>query len=220
MIASFVFLSNEENCPHKAYRKYVARDLPSEPNTPELEHGIAVHKALERRITEGTRLPEDIVGVDKITAGLDWLQRRGAVVKAELALAIDATGKPLDFWDKSGWLRGKLDAVAVGDRTAMIFDWKTGKPREDTFELRLQALLLKGKFPQLETIQGSYVWLRERRVGELHDLSDTERTMNSVRMQLAEIERRGNVWPKRPNPLCGWCPVHDCEHNPRGKNGG
>jgi hypothetical protein len=24
-------------------------------------------------------------------------------------------------------------------------------------------------------------------------------------------------FPKRPNPLCGWCDVGDCEHNKKGR---
>ncbi|MEY2875362.1 MAG: hypothetical protein RLZZ373_2733, partial [Pseudomonadota bacterium] len=39
-------------------------------------------------------------------------------------------------------------------------------------------------------------------------LSGTNRLLG-VAMDALE----SGVWPKTPNPLCGWCPVKDCEHN-------
>jgi hypothetical protein len=99
-----------------------------------------------------------------------------------------------------------------------LIDWKTGKVREEPFELEVQAFLLKAHRPRLEIIKGRFFWLKEKRLGDVHDLSDTERTANSIRRQIGEIEsRREREWPKTPNPLCGWCRVTSCEHNSKGK---
>lgn len=217
MIFSYTFLRDEANCPHKAFRLYVTRDIPKEPPTPEMEHGNIVHKALEARIASGTPVPDDLACVRPLMAQFDLLQNCGATVKAELGLAIDDAGQPVDFWDRNAWLRGKLDVVALGVTHAQIVDWKTGKPREDPFELQIQALLLKAKYPKLCDVWGRYFWLKEQRQGEPHDLSDTERTMRSIHSQIAAAEQYAKPWPKRPNPLCGWCRVTDCEHNTREK---
>ena len=38
---SFTFLNDMGNCPHKAYRKFVARDLPKEEMPEAMRYGIA-----------------------------------------------------------------------------------------------------------------------------------------------------------------------------------
>lgn len=211
---SFSFLRDEENCPYKAYRRYVVRDLPK-PNSTELKWGNAVHKAFELRINEGKPFVDNMQLYEPMTAMLDRRKAEGADVRAERMLGLDANERPIDFFDKSVAIRAKVDVPIIYGSThgAYILDWKTGSPREDPFELQIQAWLLRCWFPGLEHIDGSYVWLKDLRMGARHELSDTERTAASVRTQMAEIVRRDDHWPKRPNPLCGYCEVYDCEHN-------
>ena len=47
-ILSHTFLSNYENCPRKAWHLYVAKDLPKEPPSLEMQAGIVAHSAFER----------------------------------------------------------------------------------------------------------------------------------------------------------------------------
>jgi hypothetical protein len=65
-----------------------------------------------------------------------------------------------------------IDAHIIKDDTAAVFDWKTGEEREDPFELEIFGLLLKVHHPELKTVKGHYVWLRNLKLGEEHDLSD------------------------------------------------
>jgi hypothetical protein len=102
---------------------------------------------------------------------------------------------------------------------ALLFDWKTGKVREHPFELEVQALLLRMQSPHLHTIYGSYIWLAENRIGQRHDLSNTEMTQRKVVAIVLNIENslQAQEFEKRPGPLCGWCDVLDCEHNKKKK---
>lgn len=219
-IFSFTFLQNEENCPYKAYRLYVVKDIPYQ-KTPNQTFGIDVHKAFERRINEGTPFKDEFQDYEPLAAAVVKHRLPDLVhVRAEYKLAIDQHERPTDYWGKKGnrpWLRAIVDASIMAPKLqrAHIFDWKTGKVREDPFELQIQAWLLQKYYPGLETFTGSYVWLKDNAVGLPHELSDTERTAASVRAQVAEIGRRGNEWPKRENALCGWCDVLDCEFNRR-----
>jgi hypothetical protein len=95
--------------------------------------------------------------------------------------------------------------------TAVLLDWKTGKVREDPFELEVQAVLFQAHEPIVEHLYGQYVWLREGRRGKLHDVSDTKRTWARIQALANEIEN--SRYDKTPGPLCNWCPVKDCEHN-------
>jgi hypothetical protein len=112
-------------------------------------------------------------------------------------------------------LHGVVDAAIVQDDTAVIFDWKTGKEWEDPFELEIFGLLLKCHHPELKKITGYYVWLRDGKLGEEHDLSDYAEIWGKVIKFHDEIEA-GDYEKKTPGPLCKFCPVIDCTHNRKG----
>jgi hypothetical protein len=172
-----------------------------------MRYGTEAHSALEYRVSGGKPLPDAMRHWELLA---EPFAKRHA--QTELKLAINYEFKPVDFWDKATFLRGKADVVLINGLRAYIADWKTGKPREDPFELEVQALLLKAAYPNLELILGSYIWLRDCSVGRKHDLSDTSRTRNKVATIVRAIEQ-DRTFEKRPGPLCGYCNVLDCEHN-------
>ena len=98
-----------------------------------------------------------------------------------MKLGVTAKGSATGFFDKDVWGRGKADCVLMSDDAAYLADWKTGGSKyEDPFELAVQAMLLNAKFPGLRTIRASYVWLKEERVGQVYDVSDTAKTWNEI----------------------------------------
>lgn len=221
-VASYSLLNKWDICNHQAYRIYIAKDLPKEKESPEMKWGNEVHKAFETRLKWGSAVRGNP------DTGYDWLPSMiqyepfaaaldGRSVKPEQQLGITSKGQPVGFWDGATWLRGKLDAPVVSGATALLLDWKTGKPREEPFELEVQALLLRARHPEIRTIVGRYVWLKENRLGETHDCSDTQRTFNMVHDTMDEIAHSIQMdrFDKKPGPLCGWCPVIDCNHNRR-----
>lgn len=205
---SYTFLSNFENCPRKAWHMYVARDLPYT-ETEQMKWGNRVHKAMELRLRDQVPLPDDCKPYEPFAAAFDgrkpmaeeWLQMN---IKGELA------SFPKDVWGK-----GKADVIVLGTDGIGIFDWKTGKVREDPFELRIFGMLAKARWPEAGKIVGHYVWLGEKKVGVSHDLSDTKATYAMVREIWARVEAldADKEWQATPNPLCGWCAVRQCEFN-------
>lgn len=212
-VASHSFLSAWENCPWKAFRQYIAKDLPRQPQTEAMKWGNEVHSAFEVRINHGTAFPK---GMEKFEAVVAPLVKHGA--EAERMAGIAADGVPCDFFASAVWLRGKLDCVLSHGSDAILFDWKTGKRREEAAELRIHAVLLKALHPTLQKITAHYVWLQDGEVGKPHDVSDTETTLAGIRKTMETVQNciDEENFPKRPNPLCGgqWgsCPVEDCEH--------
>jgi hypothetical protein len=204
---SYSFLNDFRNCPHKAFRKYVKRDLPKE-ESEALAEGIRVHYELEQFINSGVK-PE-VGEFGRFVA--EKLRERGA--EAEKKLGMSKQRVAAGFWDAGVWLRGKIDSLIVEGDTALITDWKTGKKREDPFELKVQALLVQTSYP-VTYIYGSYVWLKDEDVGQVYDLSGVTGAHSEVCAITHKAEKCGEAgeWPKNPNPLCGWCPVKDCEYN-------
>ena len=205
-VLSHTFLSNYENCPRKAWHLYVAKDLPKEPPSPEMQAGIVAHSAFERALKRNDP--------DACPAFVDYardLLGADAIKHFEWSVAITRAGTPVDFWHPMAWLRGKLDVALVAPPHAMIVDWKTGKVREDPSELRTFAVLLKAHYPHVEHIGGSYLWCKTGEIGQLHDLSDTDAHLRRVEGLHLEMTELGDGWEPTPNPLCSYCPVRSCE---------
>ena len=214
-VASYSFLNTWAICPHQAARKYIVKDLPREPETPEMAWGNAVHEAMEKRLRDKTPLPQSMASYEYWAAPLDALK-----IEPEQKLGMTVEGQPCDFFAKNVFLRGKLDApVRLRRDYVMIFDWKTGKRREEPFELAVGALLLQAHWPEVVQLLGQYIWLKYSVNGKQHDVSDTARTWAVVKDTMREVECAivDNEFRKTPGPLCGWCPVLDCQHNTRGR---
>lgn len=212
-ILSFSALNDYRICPRRFLHKYVLKDLPCEQKTPAQLDGTAAHEALRKRIQLREPLPVQFKAYEPLCGAL--LEQDGAKL-TELKLGVMANGQPCDFFDPSVWLRGALDFVLIRITNAhdaagaLILDWKTGKQREDPFELAIQALLLRAKYPEFKRITGRYFWLKENFIGVPHEkVNNTELTWQSVCQDADSIARRvqTNDWPPDEGPLCAWCPV-------------
>jgi hypothetical protein len=179
-----------------------------------MKWGNEVHSAFEVRIKHGTTFPRGMEQYERIAAPLV-----SAGATAERMLGIDAHGVLCDFFAPGVWLRGKIDATIERSPLAAIFDWKTGKRREDNSELHVHAVLLRAWKPTVQKITAHYVWLQDGEVGKPHDVSDTETTLVGIRKTMETVASCIEIedFPKRRNPLCGWCDVLDCENNTKGR---
>lgn len=213
---SHTFHEKYDICPKQAWHAYIAKDLPQEVKSPAQENGIYVHQKFERRINEQAPLPPDMQRWEK------FCNLPGFRMTAELKLGARADGTPCGFFDADVYMRGVIDLLLTqGTGVVVIWDWKTGKPRENPTELRLHALLLKIAQPKITRVSGSFVWLQDGKIGAVHDLSQFEQTWTRARDTQAEIAHRFNLgadaFPTRENSLCGWCCVVSCQFNPKRK---
>src|SRR6185312_8087242 len=210
MIFTYTLLNTWEICPHQCARRYIIKDLPFE-KTEAMEEGTRGHKSIEERIRRKIPLPTGLAVHERLVAPLDKCH-----VRPEQKLGINVVGRPTDFFGADVFLRGVLDApFLLATDTAVLLDWKFGKPREESFELEIGAVLFQAHDPAVTKIFGQFVWLKEGRRGKVHDCSDTRRTWVRVQALAAEIEdasKTGN-FINAPGPLCAWCDVFDCQHN-------
>lgn len=217
IVWSYTFLHTFAGvCEYQAYRRYIAKNIPFK-ETPALAHGIRVHEAMEQRL-KGSPLPEDLRQFEPFAIPFD---NKGIV--PEMKLGIDASGKPVDFFAKNVWGRGKIDVPIISGSVAYIGDWKTSSKDtyEHPFELQIHAVLLKAKFPTLETIKGQYIYLGLNKTSQVYDLSNTLEMWGEINRIMTAVDLAkqakgpipGYGFKKRKNPLCSWCPVTDCQYN-------
>lgn len=210
MKLSYSSAKDFQTCKARYFHKHVAKDVEKE-STPALDYGVRVHKAFEEYLKDGVAFPDDLQHyqpfADALAVPLDLL--------VEKRLGIRADGTACEFYDEDRFWNCKLDVALLNDLTCLIFDWKTGKEREDPFELEIQAVLLAAAYPTVKVFKGHYVWLKNSKVGVLHNLTDVKRTWSEMRAIAQQLYRhqQQNYWPEEENPLCGWCPVKQCQFN-------
>ena len=206
---SYTFLSTYEICPKQSFHRFVLKDIPFQ-ETPAMKWGTEVHTALEKRVRDKVPLPPQMVKYEFYAAALEPLNP-----ECEMKLGIKRDGSPIAFFDDDVWLRGKADIAVKQGTTALLMDYKTGKKREDPYELEVQALMLHATWPEIERITGHYVWLQDGVVGRAHDVSNTGETLECIQEKADEIEHchKTGEWRTKPGPLCNWCPVVSCNFN-------
>lgn len=202
---SYSNISDYLNCPKQFWHKDLKKDIAKEIKSHAQYGGTKVHDYLKKRLKIREPLPRDYQQHEGICV---TLEQHPSVKHMELELGIDAYGRPCDFWDAGVRLRGKLDLACSAAPYALLVDWKSGRRWEDALELKIQAVLLQARYPELTRISGFYYWLRDSAVGKLHEI-DTEAAWLNIRdiaMAIAGRVKRHD-WPPDQGPLCPWCPV-------------
>jgi hypothetical protein len=169
---------------------------------------------MESRLKNGTPLPDGMAAYEAFVPPKSGTLR--GLVEWWCGMREDGTW--CDSRADDVWGRCKMDFALVDheNKTACCVDWKTGRVREDPDELEIQALFLKAKYPALTKISGWYVWLKESRMGKVHDLSDTNGKLASIRSRVDRLKHAAamDAWEPKQGPLCAWCGVKTCEFHP------
>lgn len=223
-ILSYTLVNEFVNCPHKAYHRFILKDIPFE-KTDAMVYGDDIHKALEKRLAQGKSLsggPHERV-LNKAHDYCLTLNKIGNLdypIRVEYFIGMRIDASPCAWNDNDVWFRGKADVAALVPMQGWLIDWKTGNKREDPFELECQAMLLHAHHPGITSWTGEYFWLKADYPYGLRHTLDPMRTYQNVAGIYAEMWKcmyETGVWPKRKNPLCPWCAVSTCENFTGGK---
>lgn len=215
-----------DNCPYRAMRQFILKDV-KDSSSDALIFGTQVHKHLEFYVRNHKKMP---LWMDGVLPKLDKLlgSNPKADVYVELFQGMDESfTKSVNNRRGEGVaLRLKTDLEWHLGNTAIVIDYKTGKPRSEDRQLHLQALAVFAKRPEIEVIFPQYWYLKfdTKKVCVDVDIVGTSEKIIR-RSEVPELSRRymeemsfvefsveNDEWPKQPSPLCGWCPVSDCEN--------
>lgn len=197
-----------ETCPRRYYLTKIAKTA-REKSSPATAHGNEVHRALELAVRGTEGLPAKYATYQPIVARV--LASPG-VKDAERNFALNASFKPVDYWDKAAWVRGKIDLTVSRTKSATALDWKTGKPkRDDNGQLALTAAAIFAEKPYLETVRTGYVWLAHNKIeAETYKREDVAGIWQSFLPRVGRMVRSAETgdFPPKPSGLCReWCPV-------------
>lgn len=196
-----------ETCPKRYFHTRVKKDV-SDPPSAEVNWGRDVHKAMEKRLKDGTPLPTSLQRLEPLA--LQVLSKPGKRI-IEGQLAINSSFAPTKWFDQDAWCRAVVDCGVVGEGKAVLLDWKTGKRKPDSDQLKLSAAIAFSHYPYVRTVYTSFVWLKDSKLDtEVYYREQTGEIWSSYlpRVKRLEIAYAEEKWPPKPSGLCGkWCPV-------------
>jgi len=209
---SFSALNDFATCPRQYAAKRFYCTVVDDTNEANI-WGDRAHKALESRLKTSLPLAPEFAEYERYCAAID---RAPGLLKTELQIAFDKDLKPVSWFSPQAWGRGILDVLLVNGDTAWIWDWKTGKVKENLPQLQLFAAITSILHPEVVKFITRFVWLKHHKVtGEdimAHQLPFIwDKTFEDIR--LVEQAWQYENFPCSPSGLCrGWCPVRECPH--------
>lgn len=204
---SYSSLTAFEQCPRRYKLTRIDKTV-SEPPTTATTHGNEVHKALELAVRDTTALPDKF---KQYTPLVEMVRNSPGVKKTETKFGLTRSFTPTDFWAKDVWVRGVLDLAILQSESAIVLDWKTGKPKVDSDQLKLFAAATLALYPRISTVKTGYAWLTHNRLDtETHHRGDEVEIWKQFipRVQRVDEALSSGKYPPKPSGLCrAWCPV-------------
>lgn len=209
---SYSALDKFINCPRQYYEVRIAKSV-VEVESPQMHWGTTVHKYFEDRQKHGIALPPE---VSQHETFMRMIAELPGEYDTEQQVALSRRGVPTAFDASDVWWRGIIDYVKRHESTATIVDYKTGKPHKKFGQLKLFALYVFARYPDIRTVDVQFYWTQTS--------TSTHQTYTREQSSVLWSEFVPNLkqyveafamdlWQPRPSGLCyGWCPVRQCEH--------
>mgnify|MGYP001208114821 CR=1 FL=1 len=212
---SFSAINDFETCPYQYAAKRFYETVKFEDTVATL-WGSRAHTALENRMKHGTPLPEGMVQWEQYCR---VLEKKQGLMLAEQKICFNLSGEPVDWFAPDAWARGMIDVLIIDGDTAYIYDWKTGKKKDNNLQLETFVWFVAHQYPEIENFVTRFIWLKEDIEGDRATGRDFTRSehLNGIELKLGQyLTRMGIAWreqvfqPKESGLCRGWCPVEEC----------
>jgi len=213
---SFSQLNAFNVCPKRYWHLTIQKDVKEEKGEAAI-NGQRVHKAFENYVRSRGREP---LPVD-LTSHKEYLSKFIALpptttVAVEMKLALNKDLEPVEWFDRSCWVRAIVDLAVVGKSVGVMVDYKTGKPTNDDLQLKLTSLLLMQYFEDLEVVRGTYYWTRTHKEDTPVPVyrGDSTQLWAEIMPRLNRFQHawHNDEYPAKQSGLCKrHCPVIQCK---------
>ena len=181
--------------------------------------GQRVHGAFEHFVRSRGKqaLPKDLTPHQPYLTKFVTLPPTTQVL-AEMKMALNKDLQPVDWFDRSCWVRAIVDLAVIGTSVGVMVDYKTGKPTNDELQLKLTSLLLMQYYPELEVVRSAYYWTKTKREDTPIPVyrDDSAQVWNEIMPRLNRFQHawKHDEYPAKPSGLCKkYCPVASCPHH-------
>ena len=156
---SYSALTAYETCPKRYQLTRVTKQV-VEPQKEATKWGNDVHKALELFAKGQKPLPSSLEDYAKYVRKIQNIEGKRVV---EERVALTKNFRKTTWMAKDVWVRGVIDIGVIGSNTAYLLDWKTGKHRPDSDQLKLFAALAFAIYPWVSKVVTGFIWLKDRK---------------------------------------------------------
>lgn len=199
-----------KQCPCKFEHLYVNKDVVDQGSDATM-YGTRVHESLEKYARTGNE--EELTNETRQWRRLvDTILSKNGDKHYEYQMSIDAGCNVCDWFSDTVWIRGIADVLVVDGDKATVIDWKTGKVREDFTQLMLFACLVMYHFPEVNEVNGAFVWLKFDQISKASYTRDALPAMwRGLTTQFDKVQEAVDlgIFPAKTSRLCGWCPAQD-----------
>lgn len=213
---SYSALKNFETCPKRYLHYNVLKDV-VEPESTQLAEGNRLHDVFAKRLSKGAGLP---LGYAQFESMLARIAAAPGTLSVEQKLAITGDFQPVGFFGKGVWARSVIDAVVVSGTTAVVFDWKTGKPSVDETQLAIMAGTIFVHQPQVTRVKAALVFVHHQHTEPAEYVREDQASIwNEIIPRVRALQKAiaTQEYPPRPSGLCKkYCAVVSCPYYGRG----
>ena len=139
-------------------------------------------------------------------------------IEPELQVTFDVRMNELSWFSKKAWCRVIFDLLVIVGDTAFVFDWKTGKVKQFSDQLKLFAGAVMTKYPKVKKVLTAYIWLEhEKTPPEWKEFTRADQESIWLefgdRAELIQMANESGNWPAKRNNFCNWCDAlpNQCE---------
>lgn len=192
--------STYAQCPYKAKLLYVAGL--KEPANKAMERGAAVHHEIEVYLKNKVEeLPESVVG-----CRTEIEQLRNVDALSESSWAFTQDWEPCDWFDKSTWVRARVDAEVYRGDHLLLVDFKTGKVRDSHKEqAELYALCGFSQYKDVNVVDVDYLYV-DLDVSRKYTFGKADYELLAKKWHTLGVQMcTDNEFDKKPSRSCAWC---------------
>jgi hypothetical protein len=210
---SYSVLSSFEACPKRHYHTKVIKSH-QEVFSDALGPGQEMHKAMENHIGYGDPLPPEL---ERYGALVRALREKGREVSAERRVGVSRDLVQTGWGARDVWLRCVFDVTAVGLSSVVVIDWKTGKPRLDDTQPKVNLIAALAVHPGVKVAKTVFAFVNHDETRDAlmsREQLEDETLAFAPRLRRIERARDTGEWRAKEGWACGYCPVHECKYNP------
>ena len=204
---SYSALNAYETCPRRFQLTRVTKQV-KEPQNEATLWGNRVHTHLEKYAKGQEPLPKHLSHCARY---IDKLFARDGKRVVEEKVALTKTRQPTKWMARDVWVRGIIDVGIVQSEKAVFLDWKTGKRKPDSDQLKLFAALGFAMYPWVDQITTGFVWLKTKEFDQdVFTRDQLPEIWSEFLPRLSRMARSYDEdrWQPKPSGLCkNWCPV-------------
>ena len=209
---SYSRLNSYEDCPKKYHAVSVAKSV-KEPETEHTTFGTEVHLAFAEYFKKGKPLP---LHMQQYTKFLAAIKAYPGVFITEQKLAINAAYEATGWFDDDVYCRIISDLTILNGPNAIMWDWKTGKIKDDFTQLKLAGAVMFLLVPELQKIVLAYLWTKNKKITkQVMTRDEMPGVWNALlpRIQRYQDAHVSLEFPPKPGYLCRYCPLKGCPYN-------